>query len=210
MHFFGGKKMKRTALALLVLILVKPAFAHEAWTIEGDHSAARFRIKHLMISTVAGEVMGLKGKVELDDKKIQTLEATLDAKTISTNNKKRDDHLRSPDFFDTAKYPNIAFKSKKVEEAGGKWKISGDLTLHGVTKEVTFESEGVTDAIKDPWGNTRRGLVATTKIDRNDFGIKWNKTLDAGGLALGNEVDITVETELVAPKAEAAPKKPKS
>ncbi len=201
--------MRRIALIISTLFIMKPVLAADTWSVDDAHSASRFKIKHLMISTVAGEVTGMKGKVDLDGKKVNSVDVTLDAKTLSTNNAKRDEHLRGPDFFDVKKYPTITFKSDKVENDGAKLKINGKLTLHGVTKDVTFDSEGLTDTVKDPWGNTRRALVATTKINRADYGIKWNKDLDGGGVVVGNDVDITVETELVAPKAGEPAKKPK-
>ncbi len=133
-----------------------------------------------------------------------TVEATIDATSINTNEPKRDEHLRSPDFFDTAKYPTITFKSTKVEKAGSNLKVTGDLTMHGVTKPVVLDVDGSTAEAKDPWGNTKRGGVATTKINRKDFGLGWNKALEAGGVVVGEEVSITLDLELNKKQAPAA------
>jgi polyisoprenoid-binding protein YceI len=126
------------------------------------------------------------------------IEATIDASSINTRSDMRDKHLKSPDFLDVAKFPTITFKSTKIEPDGdGKWKVTGDLTLHGVTKPVVLEVTGPAPEIKDPYGNPRRGASATTKINRQDFGIKFNKALDSGGLVVGNEIPITVDVEAV-------------
>jgi polyisoprenoid-binding protein YceI len=125
------------------------------------------------------------------------VEATIDTTSIDTRNEKRDEHLRSPDFLDTAKFPTMTFKSTKVEKAGDAWKLAGDLTLHGVTKPVVLDVTNVTAPTKDPWGNTRIGASATTKISRQDFGIIFNKTLDGGGVLVGDEIAITIDVEVV-------------
>lgn len=173
------------------------------WEIDGSHTTAKFKVRHLGISNVYGQVTGAKGTIKADDKDATklTLEVTLDANTINTNEAKRDAHLKNEDFFDTAKHPNITFKSKKVAKGkGGKLTITGDLTMHGVTKEVALNDVELTNPIKDPWGNSRRGLSATATLDRKEFGIKWNKALDNGGLAVGDTVDINVEAELLQAK----------
>jgi polyisoprenoid-binding protein YceI len=145
--------------------------------------------------------------VNIDEKDVtkSTVEATIDASTVNTNEPKRDEHLRSADFFDVAKFPTITFKSKSVKKSGeGKLAVTGDLTMHGVTKEVTLDVEGPAKEIKDPWGNVRSGASASTKINRKDFGLGWNKVLEAGGVAVGEEVAITLDVELTK-KAPAAP-----
>ena len=127
-----------------------------------------------------------------------TVEVTLDAASINTGHAKRDEHLRSPDFFDVTQYPTITFVSKKVTKAGmNKLKVIGNLTIHGMTKEIAVDVEGPSPEVKDPWGNFRRGATATANIDRRDFGLKWNKVLDSGGLVVGEEVNIYIEVELV-------------
>ncbi|MEO7435130.1 MAG: YceI family protein, partial [Candidatus Binatia bacterium] len=125
--------------------------------------------------------------------------------SIDTRNEKRDEHLRTPDFLDTAKFPSITFKSTKVEKAGEAWKLTGDLTMHGVTKPVVLDVTNVTPPTKDPWGNTRIGASATTKINRQDFGIVFNKTLDGGGVLVGDELAITIDVEVMK-KGDAAAK----
>jgi polyisoprenoid-binding protein YceI len=153
-----------------------------------------------MVSNVKGDFTKASGVVIIDDKDISNLkvELTIDAASVSTDNVKRDDHLRGPDFFDVPKYPTITFVSTKVIKAGpDRLKVIGDLTLHGVTREVTVDVEGPTSEVKDPQGNLRRGASATTKISRKDFGLTWNRTLETGGVIVGDEVSIFVEVELV-------------
>jgi polyisoprenoid-binding protein YceI len=152
-----------------------------------------------MISNVKGEFTKSNGTVVIDDQDVTNMkvEVVIDVASIDTAHAKRDEHLRSPDFFDVAKHPNITFVSKKVAQAGtDRLKVTGDLTIHGVTREVTLDVEGPTPAVKDPWGGLRRGATAHTRINRRDFGITWNKVLDAGGVLVGDEVDIYVEVEL--------------
>jgi polyisoprenoid-binding protein YceI len=186
------------ALPLAGLLLAGRAHA-AAWEIDSSHSSAQFSVRHLMVSNVRGEFGKVTGTVDFDakDPSKAKVEATIDAGTINTREQKRDEHLKSPDFFDVAKYPTITFKSKKVVAAGaGKLKVTGDLTIHGVTKEVTLDVEGPAMETKDPWGNQRTGAQATTKINRKDFGLKWNKVLDGGGVAVGDEVTITIDVEM--------------
>jgi polyisoprenoid-binding protein YceI len=125
------------------------------------------------------------------------VEATIDTASVDTRNAKRDEHLRGPDFLDAAKFPTLTFKSTKVEKAGAAWKLTGDLTLHGVTKPVVLDVTNVTPPTKDPWGNTRIGAQATTKINRQDFGIVFNKSLDGGGVLVGDEIAITIDVEVM-------------
>jgi polyisoprenoid-binding protein YceI len=191
-------------IAVLVICVAGAAQATK-WTIDDAHSTARFKVKHLMVSNVSGEITGAKGHLDLDDKTnaLKEVDVTLDATTINTQNAKRDGHLKNEDFFDTANHPNITFKSKKITKAGkGTYTIVGDLTMRGVTKEVTLKDGVVTDSIKDPWGNTRRGFSAATKLNRQDWGLKWNKVLEGGGLTVGDEVDVNVEAEITSPKTE--------
>lgn len=191
-----------TALALNALLCLSAFAATETWEVDATHATGRFKIKHLMISNVSGEVTGMKGTFTTDDKDVTktTAEVTLDATTINTNNAKRDEHLKSEDFFNTAKFPTITFKSKKVAKGkGGKFKMTGDFTMHGVTKEVTLEDAELTSAMKDPWGNTRRAFTAKTKINRKDFGLTWNKVLETGGVAVGETADVELEVEMTLP-----------
>jgi len=185
--------MKR--VALLVLALALPAFGAE-WIADNAHSEVGFRIRHLMISNVKGKFKDYTVTLTTDDKdKLTKVEATIDAKSIDTGNEKRDEHLRSADFFDVEKQKDITFKSTKVTQSGkDKIKITGDLTMHGVTKPVTFDGT-ITKAMKDPFGGTRRALAAKTKINRKDFGLNWNKAIETGGVVVGDEVNIETEFE---------------
>lgn len=201
--------MKRIALFAAVAALSLPGLARAAnYDLDGVHSSASFRVRHLAVSWVRGEFQKLSGTVSYDPKNVAatTVNASIDVSTINTRNADRDGHLKSPDFFDAAKFPTITFKSKKAEGAPGKIKVTGDLTLHGVTKEVVLDVDGPSDGVKDPWGNLKLGATATTKINRKDFGLTWNKALETGGLVVGEEVEITLDLEAALAKApEAAP-----
>jgi polyisoprenoid-binding protein YceI len=191
--------MSRTiVVALLALLVSTPTVGAETWQIDASHSSVQFSIRHMTVSNVRGEFRTFSGSVEGDPKAptAAKVEATIDAASLDTQQEKRDTHLKSPDFFDVAKYPTITFRSTKIEAAGeGKWRMTGDLTLHGVTKPVVLEVEGPTGVVKDPQGNTRAGARATGKINRKDFGITWSKTLDGGGLVVGDDVTITIDVE---------------
>jgi polyisoprenoid-binding protein YceI len=183
-----------------------PAGGPNTWTIDSSHTQAGFAVKHMMVSTVRGSFGKTEGTIEYDGKNVSSIkaEATIDTTTITTNNEKRDTHLKSPDFFDVAKFPTITFKSKKAEAAGaGKFKLTGDLTLRGVTKEVTLDVEGPSQALIAQ-GRARVGATATTKINRQDYGVSWSRSLDGGGVVVSDEVVITLELELVKPVAAAA------
>jgi polyisoprenoid-binding protein YceI len=188
-------------ITLLMLFLTLPVLSHAAtWQIDPDHSSFQFKVRHLMVSNVKGDFTKAKGAVTIDDKDVTNMkiELTIDAASVNTDNAKRDEHLRGPDFFDVAKYPTITFVSKKVIKDGpDRLKVIGDLTIHGITKEITVDVEGPTPEVKDPWGGFRRGATATTKINRKDFGLTWNRALETGGVLVGDEVNIYVEVELV-------------
>lgn len=182
-----------------VTLLLSPAFlgAQEIWQIDPAHSAAQFAIRHMMVSTVRGGFGTMKGTViwHADDPSKSSVDATIDVSTINTRNERRDNHLRSPDFFEVEKFPTMTFKSTRLEGKPGAFKLVGDLTIRDVTKQVTFEVEGPTPPLKA--GNAMKmGAVATAKINRGDFGLKWNRLLEAGGVTLGEEVTITVDIEL--------------
>jgi polyisoprenoid-binding protein YceI len=184
-----------------IFVLAIPFFTYsETWQIDPDHSSFEFKIRHLTVSNVKGNFTKAKGVVTLDDQDITnlTVNITIDAASVNTNHAKRDEHLRTPDFFDVEKYPNITFISKRVLKAGpDRLKVIGDLTIRGMTREITVDVEGPTPEVKDSWGNLRRGATATAKIDRKDFGILWTRVLDKGGVVVSDEVNIYVEVELV-------------
>ena len=170
------------------------------WQIDPAHSAAHFSVRHLMISNVRGEFSKVSGNVVLDPSDLtkSSVEVIVDATTIDTREPQRDEHLRSADFLDVANHPSITFRSKQITAAGaGRFKVTGDLTIRGVTRTVTFDVDGPTPPVKDPWGNVRAGVSATAKINRKDFGLVWNALTEAGGVVVGDEVSITFEAELV-------------
>ena len=200
-----------SALVFAAVVAVAPAAA-DVWQIDGAHSSAQFSVTHLMISTVRGEFGKTSGTIEYDGKDAASLkvDATIDAASITTRDDKRDGHLKSPDFFDVAKHPTLTFKSKKVVAGtGGTFRLEGDLTMHGVTKEVTLDVTGPSKVIKGMRGESRVGASATTKINRQDFGIKWNSNLDGGGVVVSDTVAITLDIEAVMPPPAAAAAPPK-
>ena len=189
--------MVRRLLIAAAVALSAPALA-ATWQIDPAHSNVSFSVRHMMVSNVRGEFTKVSGTVEGDEKTPTqaVINATIDASSINTREEKRDTHLKSADFLDVAKYPTITFKSKKIEPSGtGQFKVTGDLTLHGVTREVVLDVSDVTPPIKDPMGKTRAGAQASTKIDRKDFGINWSKVIDGGGLMVGDEVTISIDVE---------------
>lgn len=193
------KRLLATVSTIVAMSLPAMAFA-STWNIDPEHSNIGFKVRHLMVSNVKGHFDKYSGVIVIDDKDIakSKVEVTIDTASINTNVQKRDDHLRSADFFDVAKFPTMTFVSKKVAKAGkDKLKVTGDLTLHGITREVVLDVDGPTAEIKDPWGNIRRGAVADTKINRKDFGLVWNKALETGGVVVGDEVTITLEIEMI-------------
>jgi polyisoprenoid-binding protein YceI len=178
----------------------QPAVATTTWNIDPVHSTAQFKVKHMMISNVKGEFTSIQGKLELNEEDVTKshVEATIDATTINTRDAQRDGHLKSADFFDVEKFPTLAFRSTRVAKAGDEeLSVEGDLTIRGVTRSVTFAVEGPSASTKDPWGGIRRGLSATTKINRKDFGLTWNAALETGGILVGEEITITLDIELV-------------
>jgi polyisoprenoid-binding protein YceI len=175
------------------------------WQIDPSHTHVEFAVRHLMISTVKGRFGDVQGLVTMagNDVSTATADVTIGVESIDTREPQRDAHLRSADFFDVEKFPTLTFKSRRVvPHANGNFALVGDLTLHGVTREVAFDvtSEG---SGRDPWGNERAGFSAKTTISRRDFGLTWNQLLETGGFAVGDEVKISIDTELVA-KAVAA------
>jgi polyisoprenoid-binding protein YceI len=171
-----------------------------SWKIDPAHSSAEFKVKHMMISNVKGSFSGISGTLTEDpaDPTRSHVEASVDISTISTGDAQRDAHLKSADFFNHEQHPTMSFKSTKVEKKGeGEYAVTGDLTVHGTTKPVTFAVEGPSAPGKDPWGNTRIGLSATAKINRKDFGLSWNAALETGGFLVGEDVQISLEVQFI-------------
>jgi polyisoprenoid-binding protein YceI len=170
------------------------------YQIDTAHSAAQFKVRHMMIANVKGEFDKVTGTVNFDpaNPAASTVEASIDASTISTRDEQRDGHLKSPDFLDVEKFPAITFKSTKVTATGtDSFNLVGDLTIHGTTKEVSLNVEELTEEAKDPWGNLRRGATAITRINRKDFGMNFNVALEAGGFLVGEDVELTIDVELI-------------
>jgi polyisoprenoid-binding protein YceI len=188
-------------ICLITLLLAIPCFSFaENWKIDPVHTAVEFKIKHLMISWVKGTFTDVQGAVIFDEAEPEkaAINVQIATASVDTGNKKRDDDLRSPNFFDAASYPVMSFVSKEVVVANGiLTQINGELTLHGETRPVTLEVKDFSQTVVDPWGNTRRGASAATTINRKDFGLTWNKALEAGGVVVGDEVRISLEVELI-------------
>ena len=168
------------------------------WKIDPAHSAAEFKVRHMMISNVKGKFSGLSGVLKLDetDYTHATVEASIPVSSVNTGDEKRDGHLQSADFFDAEKFPAMTFKSTNIDSAGGgDYEVTGDLTIHGVTKSIVLKVEDVSQPSKDPWGNHRLGLSGSTKINRKDFGLTYNSALETGGVLVGEEVTITLDVQ---------------
>jgi len=194
-----GQAFSRIAVtAGLAAVLTLPAAAATStWNIDPAHSSAQFAVKHLMISTVRGAFTSVKGSIQLDDKDItkSSVEVTIDVNSVDTRQPDRDKDLKSDHFFDADHFPTITFKSKKVEQVSpGKLKVTGDLTIRGTTKEVVLDVDGPTAPVKDPWGNQRIGVSASSKITRQDFGITYGPGM------IGDEITITIDAEMTAAK----------
>ncbi len=180
--------------------LANPQTEITTWNIDPVHSAAEFKVKHMMISNVKGQFTRVKGVLVLNEADVtrSRVEASIEAASINTRDDQRDTHLKSADFFDVENFPSLLFKSTQITRvADGELGVAGDLTIHGVTRHVVFNVEGPTMPAKDPWGNTRRGLSATAKINRKDFGLTWNSALETGGILVGDEITITLDVEFV-------------
>jgi polyisoprenoid-binding protein YceI len=176
------------------------------WTIDTAHSAVNFSVRHMMFGKTRGQFNRWQGKLALvpEDLTKSSVDVSIDASSIVTGDEQRDNHLRSADFLDVPKFPTITFRSSLVEDLGsGNLRITGDLTIHGTTKQVVLEAE-YGGRVRDPWGNDRAGFGARASIDRTDFGLKWNLALEAGGIVVGNKIDIEIEVEAVQAAAKAA------
>jgi polyisoprenoid-binding protein YceI len=170
------------------------------WKLDPAHSHAEFKVKHMMIANVKGTFSGLSGDLTLHEPEhtLTKVDASIDVSTVNTGDAQRDGHLKSAEFFEVEKFPAMTFKSTKVTpKGGGDFAVTGDLTLHGATKSVTFEVEGLSDPAKDPWGNLRVGLSATAKINRKDFGLTWNAALETGGVLVGEDIAISLEVQFI-------------
>jgi polyisoprenoid-binding protein YceI len=170
------------------------------WNIDPAHSVAEFKVKHMMISNVKGQFAKVTGTLTLDESELTNsrVEALIEAASIETRDAQRDAHLKSADFFDVEKFPTLSFKSTRISLVrDGELTVEGDLTIRGITRKVLFSVEGPTPPTKDPWGNTRVAVSATTKINRKDFGLTWNTALETGGILVGDEVTIALDVEFV-------------
>lgn len=199
-------KQSSTSHNVPVSVPVLGATAPVVYDIDTSHSSATFKVRHMMVANVRGELGQIAGRVVLDEGDVtrSSVEATIDASTINTRDAKRDEHLRSADFLDVAGHPFITFKSTRVQTGkGGGLFVTGDLTIRGTTREVTLDLEALSPEMRDPWGNLKRGLAARARINRKDFGVSWNVALEAGGILVGDEISINLEIEL-GRKADAA------
>ncbi len=165
--------------------------------LDGSHTQAQFKVRHMMITNVTGEFKEIEGTFNYNpsDPALNQVDITIAASSIDTRDTNRDTHLKSADFFDVENFPSLTFSSKKFEKTGEGYKVKGDLTIRGTTNEVVLNVEGPTDEIKDPWGNSRIGVVATTKFNRKEFGLHWNVALEAGGFLVSDEIRINIEAE---------------
>jgi polyisoprenoid-binding protein YceI len=190
-------------LATAAICLISSSAMASNWTIDPEHSNIQFKIRHLMITDVKGTFGKVNGVIRIDEKdmSLSAVEVTIEIDSINTGVAKRDEHLKSNEFFDAARFPTMTFVSRKVTQSGkGQMKILGDLTIRGISREVVLDVEGPTNEIKDPWGNTRRGASATTKINRTDFGLTWNKSMESGGMMIDDTVFINLEIEMIKDK----------
>ena len=200
--------MKRMSIAFTLLLAALAPLSAATYKIDPDHSTVGFKIRHLL-SKVSGRFDRYQGVINYDpaDSKAWKTQATIDAASINTNTPKRDEHLRSPDFFDVKTYPSITFVSQKVTGVKNKKaQLVGDLSIHGVTKSVALSLE-INGVAMDPWGNERASFTGTTKIKRTDFGLNWNEAVETGGVLVGEDVEITLDVEAIRQKEEAAPAK---
>jgi polyisoprenoid-binding protein YceI len=197
------KTVQRIAVASAIILASLSAVAQPStWNIDPAHSTAQFTVRHLGISNVTGNFTKVSGSVDLNDKDItqSQVSASIDVNSVDTRVEARDKDLKSEHFFEVEKYPTIEFKSKKVVSSGGKLQVIGDLTIHGTTHEVTLDVDGPTPELTDPWGNSRRGISATTTINRKDFGLTYNNLLKSGEAMIGDTVKIQIDAEIVKKK----------
>jgi polyisoprenoid-binding protein YceI len=198
------KTAHRIAIASAIALLASlSALAQTStWNIDPAHSTAQFTVRHLAISNVTGNFTKVTGSVVLNEKDItqSQVTASMDVSSVDTRVEARNKDLKSPNFFDVEKYPTIEFKSKRIVSGGGKLQVIGDLTIHGTTREVTLDVDGPTPELSDPWGNSRRGISATTTINRRDFNLTYNNLLKSGEAVVGDNVKIQIDAEMVKKK----------
>jgi len=175
------------------------------WTLDKSHSSINFSVRHLMVSKVRGQFHDWDGTLVLDDADLtrSSVEVTIQAASIDTREPKRDDHLRSADFFDVAQFPTLTFKSTKIDRKGDELAVHGDLTIHGVTKPIVLSVE-TTETVKDPWGGTRTGFSAKASLSRKEFGLHWNAALETGGFVVGDKIELDLEIEAIKAASKAA------
>ena len=179
---------------------VQPQASTTTWNIDPAHTVAEFKVKHMMIANVKGQFSQVSGVLTLNESALadSRVEATIGAASIETRDEQRNAHLKSADFFHVEKFPTLYFKSTKISVVrDGEVSVEGDLTIRGVTRKVDFQVEGPTPPTKDPWGNTRVAISASTRINRKDFGLTWNAALETGGILVGDDVTITLDVEFV-------------
>jgi polyisoprenoid-binding protein YceI len=198
--------IKMAATVAFVGLVAQPVLASNEWTIDPAHTSANFTVRHMMVSNVHGRFGKVAGQAKYDGKDLKgaEVEATIDAGTVDTSDEKRDGHLKSPDFFDVAKYPTITFKSTEVKKTSSGFDLIGELTMHGTTKPITLHAEKISEPVKDGKGNLHVGTSATAEINRKDFGVSFNKQLDNGGAMVGDEVKIVLDVELTKNKETAS------
>jgi polyisoprenoid-binding protein YceI len=179
---------------------VQPQVSTTTWNIDPAHTVAEFKVKHMMIANVKGHFSKVSGVLTLDESKLadSRVEATIEAASIETRDPQRDAHLKSADFFHVEQFPTLNFKSTEIRIVrDGELSVEGELTIRGVTRKVTFQVDGPTPPSKDPWGNTRVAISASTKVNRKDFGLTWNAALETGGILVGDDVTISLDAEFV-------------
>ena len=192
--------IRKFSIFLMAVAIFSIGLAHAStWNSDLAHSNIGFKVKHMMVSNVRGSFDKFDATVNYDEKDVtkSSVNVTIDAASIDTGVEQRDTHLKSPDFFDMVKFPQLTFVSKRIEKSGADLKIIGDLTMHGVTKEVALDVTELNPPLTDPWGSMRMGASASARINRTDYGLVWNKSIEAGGVVVGEMVDILIEVELV-------------
>ncbi len=191
--------MMTTLMAGLAVAAAPAASTAATWDLDTTHAELGFKVRHMMVSWTRGKFDRFEGALQLDEEEVSKskLTVSIDVASVNTNVKDRDDHLRSADFFEVEKFPKMTFTSTKVEPKNGRLLVTGDLSIRGVTKSVTLDADPLPPAVKDPWGKWRTGTRATTTLKRKDFGLTWNKALEAGGIAVGEDVELSLEVEFI-------------